>query len=179
MQNEEKSGDSTEAALLKIKSDALRLLSFSSRSIEELRNRLKQKKHPPALVEQAIDSLKKQGLVDDVKFAKLFAESRLYSRPTGRRQLEIDLKKKGLPQELVRQTVSDLKDYDEKGMVRELVLKRLKGMSGVSKEKKRMRLYGLLKRRGFGSDAIFSVMDEIFRHGGAEDLEFKENSSED
>ena len=179
MQNENVPTDNAEMVLLKIKSDALRLLSFSSRSVVDLRNRLKQKKYPDALIDQAIDSLKKQGLVNDEKFAKLFAESRLYSRPTGRRQLEIDLKKKGLSQELVQKTVSELKDYDEKPMVRELILKRLKGMSGISKEKKRMRLYGLLKRRGFGGDAIFSVMDEFFKKGGIEDLEFRESSNED
>ena len=85
----------------------------------------------------------------------------------------MDLKKKGLSGELVRQTLADLKDYDEKGMVRALALKRLKTMSGVSREKKKMRLYGFLKRRGFGSDAIFSVMNEIFS------VPFEEDTVED
>ena len=181
--------NSEEQELLKAKSDALRLLSFSARSADELRARLKRKKYTDALINRVIEGFQKQGLIDDAKFAKLFAESRVYSRPTGKRQLEMDLKKKGLAPELVRQTIADLKDYDEKGMVRELARKRLKGMTGVSKEKKRARLFGFLKRRGFGSEAIFSVMDELFsakggsasggKGGSAEDLELKEHSSED
>jgi len=162
-----------DSALLKAKSDALRLLSFSARSGAELRSRLKMKKYPDAIVDEVIDSFQKQGFIDDVKFARLFAESRVYSRPSGKRQLEIDLKKKGLSGELVRQTVAELKDYDEKGMIRTLVLKRLKAMTGVSREKKKMRIYGFLKRRGFESEAIFSVMNKIFS------AEFKEGSIED
>lgn len=171
---------SPDEELLRAKSDALRLLSFSARSAEELRSRLKQKKkYSDLLIERVIESFQKQGLIDDAKFAKLFAESRLYSRPTGKRQLEMDLKKKGLSPELVRKTVADLKDYDEKGMVRELAQKRLKGMVGVSHQKKKTRLFSFLKRRGFGSEAIFSVMDELFRGGSVESLELKEHLSED
>ena len=162
MEKENKTVGWDDAAFLKAKNDALRLLSFSARSASELRSRLKLKKYPEALVEQVIELFKKQGLVDDVKFARLFAESRVYSRPAGKRQLEMDLKKKGLEEGLVRQTLADLKDYDEKGLVRTLALKRLKAMSGVHKEKKKMRLYGFLKRRGFGSEAVFSVMNELF-----------------
>ena len=165
MQKENKPSNLDESALLKAKSDGLRLLSFSARSASELRSRLKLKRYPDDLVEEVIDSFQKQGLIDDVKFAKLFAESRVYSRPSGKRQLEIDLKKKGLSGELVRQTVDNLKDYDEKEMVRTLALRRLKGMSGVSKEKKKMRIYGFLKRRGFTNDAIFPVLDEILKGG--------------
>lgn len=168
-----------EQEFLKAKSDALRLLSFSARSAEELRARLKRKKYADALIGRVIETFQKQGLIDDVKFAKLFAESRVYNRPTGKRQLEMDLKKKGLTSDLVHQTIADLKDYDEKGMVRELARKRLKGMAGVSKEKKKTRLFGFLKRRGFGSEAIFSVMDELLKTSAAEDFESRENSSED
>ena len=173
MEKEKKAVGWDDSALLKAKNDTLRLLSFSARSAAELRSRLKLKKYPEALVDEVIESFKKQGLIDDVKFARLFAESRVYSRPVGKRQLEIDLKKKGLSSELVRQTVEDLKDYDEKGMVRELALKRLKAMTGVSREKKKMRLYGFLKRRGFGSESIFSVMNELFS------VPFEEDAIED
>ncbi len=163
MQQSSKSREETqEEALLKIKSDALRLLSFGARSAAELRSRLKLKKYSAGLIDETVESFQKQGLIDDEKFAKLFAESRVYNRPSGKKQLEMDLKKKGLSGELIRKTVESLKDYDEKEMIRGLVAKRLKTMSGVTKEKKKMRLYGFLKRRGFESDAIFSVMNEFF-----------------
>ena len=161
MEKESKPSNLEDSALLKAKNDALRLLSFSARSAAELRSRLKIKRYPDAIVDEVIESFKKKGLIDDIKFAKLFAESRVYSRPLGKKQLEMDLKKKGLSGELVKKTIDDLKDYNEKEIVLTMAQKRLEAMKGISKEKKKMRLYGFLKRRGFGSEAIFSVMNEV------------------
>ena len=150
-----------ESLLLKAKSDALRLLSFKPRSVEEMRERLTRKKYPEAVVHEAVEALLKQGLLDDEKFAKLFANSRVYTRPTGRKQLEFDLKKKGLSKELVENTIKGLQDYDEKKSARDLVYTRFQKMTGVSKEKKKSRIYGFLKRRGFQNDVIFETLNEI------------------
>ncbi len=171
MMNDHAENNDEEKALLKAKSDALRLLSFSARSSSELRKRLEMKKCPEDLIDQVIESFTRQGLLDDKKFAKLYAESRVYSRPTGRKSLEMDLKKKGLTPELVSETLSELKDYDEKAMAKELIRQRLRGMSGVSVEKRKARIFGLLKRRGFGSDVIFPAMNEAFKEYLSEELE--------
>lgn len=147
----------------KAKSDALRLLSFMPRSSDELRKRLKQKKYAPAVIEEAVEALTRQGLLDDVKFAKLFAESRVYSRPTGKRQLAFDLKRKGLSAPLVEKTLAELPDYDEAKMARDLVYTRFQKMTGVSDEKKKQRIFGFLKRRGFQSGVVMDVIRELFK----------------
>ena len=158
-----------EAEVLKIKSDALRLLSFRPRSEEELRQRLKLKKHPAPLIDEVIGTFKRQGVLDDTKFAKLFAESRVYSRPAGKKNLELDLKKKGIPQALVQETLAGLKDYDEKKIAKDLVFKRYQKMTGIPRERKKARLFGFLKRRGFGNDVIFSVLSDLFSEVSSEE----------
>ncbi len=163
--------DGEEKALLKAKTDALRLLSVRPRSVEELCKRLKLKRHTADIINKVMDLLKKQGLVDDEKFAKLYAESRVYSKPSGRKQLEFDLKRKGLSRDLVSKTLSNLSDYDEKKAAKDLVAKRFERMSGVPAEKKKGRIYGFLKRRGFGNEVIFSVMEELFKGAAEEGLE--------
>ena len=148
--------------LVKAKSDALRLLSFKPRSVEEMRERLRLKRYGPAVIDSVIESLKRQGLLDDAKFAKLFAHSRIYTRPSGRRQLEFDLKKKGLSRDLITATLETFRDTDERQMARDLVLTRFRKMTGVQAGKKKARLFGFLKRRGFGNGIIFSVLNELF-----------------
>ncbi|MGH7197755.1 MAG: regulatory protein RecX [Candidatus Omnitrophota bacterium] len=148
---------------LKIKTDALRLLSFRPRSVAELRQRLKMRRYPAGAVENVIDMLTRQGLLNDEKFVKLFAQSRISTRPVAKRQLEIDLKKKGLSKELIGTALADLKDYDEKAAARELVFRRFEKMGNIPDEKKRSRIYGFLKRRGFDNDTIFSVLDGLFK----------------
>ena len=141
----------------------MRLLSFKPRSVEELRGRLKLKKYSEAVIVPVIESFRKQGLLNDEKFAKLYANSRVYTRPTGKRQLEADLKKKGLSKELVADTLAGLKDYDEKKTAKEFVFSRFQKMTGVTKEKKKARLFGFLKRRGFESNVIFDVLEDLFK----------------
>ncbi|MBI3316236.1 MAG: RecX family transcriptional regulator [Candidatus Omnitrophica bacterium] len=129
-----------------------------------MRSRLRLKrKYDGALIEEIIESLKRQGFLNDEKFAQVYAQSRVYVRPVGRRQLEIDLKKKGLSGDLVRGALEKLSDYDEKKAARDLVSSRFQKMTGVSREKKKARLYGFLKRRGFNPDTIFSVMADLFK----------------
>lgn len=161
---EKDNGTDKESLLLKAKNDALKLLSFSPRSVEELKKRLLMKKrYSAALVDEVIELFKKQGLLDDAKFAKLYASSRIFTRPSGRRQLEIDLKRKGVSGQLIGDTLKNLEDYDEKKTAKELVRSRFLRMAGLPREKKKARLYGLLKRRGFGDEVIFSVFDELFK----------------
>ena len=164
-------GDIPESA--KAKSDALRLLSFMPRSSDELRKRLRQKKYPAPVVEEAVEALTRQGLLDDAKYAKFFAQSHVYARPTGKRQLAFDMKKKGLSAALVEKTLADLPDYDEAKMARDLVYARFHKMTGVSDEKKKQRLFGFLKRRGFPSGVVLDVIRDLFKEdaGLPEDTE--------
>jgi regulatory protein len=153
----------SDEALLKAKSDALRLLSFQARSVEELKKRLVQKKHPPELADRVIEVFKKQGLLDDEKFARLLANSKV-SRPTGRRRLEADMKKKGLKADVISRAIGGLEDYDEKKMARELAQSRYQRIKDLPTQKIKARLFGLLARRGFRSDTIYAVVAELFKN---------------
>jgi regulatory protein len=152
-----------ESVLVRIKADALRLLSFKPRSRDELRRRLQIKKYPSELVEEVIGLLTRQGLLNDEKFAKLMVDSLVHSRPTGRRQMAIELKKKGLSSELINKTLEEAGEYDEKKAARDLVFSRFSKMTGVSRETKKSRLYGFMRRRGFSNDVIFSVLTDLFK----------------
>jgi regulatory protein len=153
-------------ALCKIKSDALRLLSFSPRSVAELKQRLKTKRYPDALIEEAVTLLTKQGLLNDEQFARLYANSKIHTKPVGRKKLETELKRKGLAPDLVQKSLESLSDYDEKQAARDLVARRFERMSDLPKEKKKARLFGFLARRGFSQNVIFLVLEELFRGEG-------------
>lgn len=159
----EPASDLEDTELLKAKSDALRLLSFRPRSVRELQDRLKKKKYAPTLVEKVLRGLKGQGLLDDEKYARLFAHSTVYTRPMGKRKLEFDLSRKGLSKDIVQKTLDSLGDYDEKKAARDLVFGRFRKMTGVPDEKKKARLFAFLRRRGFSTEVIFSVLSSLFQ----------------
>lgn len=155
--------DTASAELVKAKSDALRLLSFRPRSVKELEDRLKRKRYPAALIADVIGQLKRQGLLDDEKFGRLMAHSSVHTRPMGKRRLEFDLERKGLSKETVQKSLESLGDYDEKKAAKDLVSGRFQKMTDLSEEKKKARLFGFLRRRGFSTNTIFSVLSDLFK----------------
>lgn len=154
---------SEDDVVLKAKNDALKLLSFRPRSVSELESRLKIKRYPADVIEQVIALLSKQGLLNDEKFGELYANSKIHSRPVGKKQLELDLKRKGLSDAIVQQSLEKLSDYDERAAALELVRRRYDKMTGISDQKKKARLFGFLQRRGFSSGICFSVIDELMK----------------
>ena len=162
MAHKKSSGDPADEALAKVKKDAFRLLSIRARSIQELRTRLRRKGHGADAVESTLEYFRGQGLLDDEKFAKLYALSRLQSRPSGKKQIEFDLKTKGVPPGIVRQALGSLEDFDEKQIAWEAALKRRRSMKGLPADVTQSRLYGFLKRRGFTGEAVFYVLSRLY-----------------
>lgn len=153
--------DGEDVLFLKAKSDGLRLLSFRPRSVEELRRRLSAKKTDAVIVERVIETFRKQGLLDDAKFAKLLSNAAILGRPVCRRKLEADLRSKGVAKEVIDKTLAGLSDFDEKKAAQEIVEKRFQKLASLPLQKKKARAFGYLKRRGFSNDAIYAALDTL------------------
>jgi regulatory protein len=153
----------TDESLAKATKDAMRLLSFRARSTQELRQRLQRKKYEETVIEAVLQVCAKQGFLDDEKFAKLYALSRLQSRPSGRRQIEFDLKNKGVSPGVVSRALGDLEDFNERKMALDLALRRQRSLSGLPENTAKTRLYGFLKRRGFNGDAVSYALSQLFK----------------
>ncbi len=149
-----------EDRLMRAKSDALRLITFRIRSVSELSQRLRLKKYPEDVIADVIAGFSRQGLLDDEKFAKLYSNSQA-ERKVGKRQIEMDLAKKGVARDVIQKTVSELTDYDEKAAALQLVEKRYSRMKDLPAQKAKARLCGFLARRGFSQDVIFNVVNKL------------------
>ena len=148
-------------AIQAVKKAALRLLNFRPRSESELRTRLAQKKLPVDAVDQVIDELEKAGMLNDEKFAKLYALSRIQSRALGKGQICRELQGRGVSAALVSKAMEAIADVDEFEIAKDLAARRLASMKGLSADAKKRRLHGALLRRGFPSGVIFKVLREL------------------
>lgn len=145
----------------KTKKTALRLLNFRPRSEGELRSRLGRKNLPAPAIARAIDDLKREGRVDDEKFARLYALSRMQSGSFGKGRVRRELAQRGLALALVEKGMTAIADIDEASAARRLVERRLASMRGLSADAKKKRLHGFLLRRGFSSQIVFKVLGEF------------------
>ena len=144
--------------LEKTKKAALRLLSFKPRSESELRRRLGQKGLTKGSVEEVMDLLRRERMVDDEQYARLYALSRMQSGSFGKSRVRRELTQRGLSGALVERGMAAIEDIDEEAAAVNLVERRLVSMRPLSPEAKKRRLHGFLMRRGFSTKVIFKVL---------------------
>ena len=153
-----------EDELKKAKFYALKAINFRPRSVEELTERLKNRGFMDETIKQVISEFKGKGLLDDMKFSKLWVDDRMASKPKGPALLKRELKSKGVKRELIEKIIEDTKkDYDEYEVVKRLADARMEHLKGLNETTAKRRLFGFLKRRGFAFDIIMKVMEQEFR----------------
>ena len=159
-------------AAWKAREAALALLSFRPRTRSELQRRLKEKGYAPEVAEETVASLGTMGLVDDSSFAEMFVRDRVRLRPKGARQLTQELRAKGVDAETARAAIGEVlerEDASETELARRATA-RWRPRAGEEPQRARRRLHGFLARRGFGGEAIRTVMDEVLsRDAGGDD----------
>ena len=138
--------------------DALRFLSYKTRSASEVKNRLLRKNFKPEIVSQAIQQLKDRNLLNDDDFARLWKENRDVFSPRSRRMIQAELKFKGVSPEIAFKTTEGVDDLDA---ARRAVAKKIKVLTGLDKEAFKKKLSFFLVRRGFGWGTIKKVVEEM------------------
>ncbi|MBN1483484.1 MAG: RecX family transcriptional regulator [Chloroflexia bacterium] len=144
--------------------DALRLLSYRPRSVVEMRRRLAKKEYEEPQIEEVIERLLGLGLLDDLAFARLWVENRLALRPRGRRALENELRRKGVPGTMIQQALDEsIDEGDERAMAFDLARGRAGSMAGLDREVFWRRLRGYLARRGFPAGLVYEVVGQVWQ----------------
>jgi regulatory protein len=139
---------------------ALRYLASADRSEDEVRRKLRQAGHAEETVEEALAFLRAAGLVDDVRLARDWTESRGIRRQIGPRRLEAELRRKGIDAEIVREAVEGLSEEQTVEAAIAYALRR-PDASRLDDPAARRRLCAALQRRGYDWETIEQVIAAI------------------
>lgn len=140
---------------------ALMLLGYRERSVREIRIRMRQKGYEEKLIEKVVKYLKDQNLIDDKRFTRLWAESRI-KKGYGSWRIQSELEQKGVNRERIDEILRDLySGIDEVQVALGLVKKK----KWLLKEPQRLteRVSNLLRRRGFSFEIISDVVEKIHK----------------
>jgi regulatory protein len=138
---------------------ALRYLDYRPRSQAELKQRLSRRGFDDETVAAVIASLQEQGLVDDLAFARFWAENRQAFSPRSRWLVRRELRAKGVTDEVMARVLADIDD--EAGAYQAALAKAHKLSTG-DYEGFRRRLGDYLKRRGFGYGVIKNTLSKVW-----------------
>ena len=140
---------------------ALRLLEYRERSEQEIKERMARKNYNERLIKSTIKSLKNHNLVNDRRFARMWAESCL-RRSYGRWKVQSDLSKKGIDEEIVEEVLREsYSKVDEVQIALALIQKK---WPFLKEEKNTLlrRVSDFLKRRGFPFEVIAEVIRQQY-----------------
>jgi regulatory protein len=145
--------------LNKAQAYALMLLGYRERSLREIKMRMRQKGYEEKLIEKVVKYLKDRNLINDKRFTRLWAESRI-KKGYGSWRIQSELEQKGVNREMADEILKDLySGINEVQIALDLVRKKKGGL----KESQRLteRVSNLLRRRGFSFEVISNVVEEI------------------
>jgi len=138
---------------------ALHFLSFRPRSTSEIRKNLANRGIPENVIEETIYRLQKNSILDDQRFAQDWIENRTAFRPRSRSALRMELRLKGIPDDVIQ---TALKDIDDEALTFQAAQKYLRRLEGLNKLEFRKKLSSHLARRGFSFASINPVVTHVW-----------------
>ncbi len=144
---------------------AMLFLSYRDRSEKEIRQNLSKHEIPEEVIEQTLEKLRGEGLANDNLFARAWVENRSTFRPRSRRALTMELRQKGLDDEIVQSAVAGV---DENALAYESAVKRAGRFKDLEWSEFRRKLSEYLARRGFPYSVIAPVVTRVWNEAHAD-----------
>jgi regulatory protein len=147
---------------------AVRSLADRACSADELRFKLRQRAANFSNVDSVIARLKDLGYLDDKRFAEMYTTMRVENDGFGRIRVLHDLRARRVPPKLAEQAVSQaFEDRNETEMTAAYVERRMPSIVAgghVGDDRKLGAAYRKLRRAGFSSGAILTVLRRYAAH---------------
>lgn len=135
-------------------------LARSARTRGQLADLLARKGLEPELAEEVLERYAELGLVDDAAYAEAFTRSRHEHRGMGSRAIAFELRRRSVPDQLVREAVSVLDAETEQATATRLARQRQARLAGLPREVQARRLAGFLARKGYGGEVAGRAVRE-------------------
>ena len=139
---------------------ALRFLSYRPRSETEVQRKLNEQGYDEAVISATIGRLKDNGYLGDTQFASAWVENRSELHPRSKRMLAMELRQKGVEEEVIEQALEKTKDEDVLAI--QAAQKYARRLSALDWETFRRRLGAYLMRRGFSYGTISPILRQIW-----------------
>ena len=111
-------------------------------------------------IEIIINKLKEQNLLDDTAFAQFWKENRDTFRPRSKRLTGLELKKKGVADEIIKEVTDDSNDMQS---AYQAAQHKAQLLANQEYEVFRRRLGDYLQRRGFGYTVINQTVKKLWQ----------------
>ena len=151
------------------KQRALDYLAHKPRTEAEVRRKLRREDAPAHVIEDVVARLYELSYLDDEAYAADYVRNRFASKKYGPVRIRRELVERGVDRPVAERAVAELfRDEDPVAAAREHAETRWPRLADEEEPRRRkQKLYRYLRRRGFTSDTIYSILDELEREAGS------------
>jgi regulatory protein len=146
--------------------NALKVISYRPRSIREVQKKLQEKGFDETVVRLVIVRLKETGLVEDKEFAQAWIENRTVFKPRSRRLMALELRQKGVPDEVVQNALVDA--VDDETLAYESAIRYARRLKKLEWLEFRKKLSAFLMHRGFSFEIISPLVRQVWEESQLE-----------
>ena len=136
-------------------------LSYSDRTVSQVRGRLAKKGCSSEAIDAVVADLEKDRILDDSAYARRWVVYGLDRRPAGAAKFAQDLKRRGIDGEIIESILTEFADeVGSNQAALELLNRRHGHYAGLDRTVARRRMRDLLLRRGFDEDTVRQAVSE-------------------
>jgi len=148
----------------------LRRLAAAPRSRSELHKDLIKRGVTESIASQLLDRFEEVGLVNDQALARDLVTWRHEGRALARRAISIEMRRRGIDDDISAEALSAIDDEAERERAREFVQSKLRTTKGLAPEARIRRLVGALARKGYSPGLAYGVVRQELAHETSEDV---------
>jgi regulatory protein len=155
---------------------AARFLSVRPRSIQEVRQNLLQKSHPPAVIDAALERLTALGYLDDHAFAEFWIRDRNTHKPLSPKALRYELRQKGISNTIITEVLTEV---DPEDAAYRAAMSQSRRLRGSDRRAFREKMSAFLQRRGFSYSTVRATVQLVIEELDAEAGFFAHSTAND
>ncbi len=137
------------------------LCSRQEKCSSEIREKLEKFKLPGAHVEKVLQTLKKEGFIDESRYAGMFVRDKLRFNRWGKIKIRYMLSSKQIPEKIIRDAIDGIDDHNYLEILKEELSKKRRKIKANNLFEVRNKLARFAQQRGFESGLIFQLLDEM------------------
>ncbi|HOM01465.1 MAG TPA: regulatory protein RecX [Acetivibrio sp.] len=138
---------------------AVKYLSYKYMTEAELSEKLRKDGYGEDIIFSVATELKSMGYINDLIYAQKYVYDRLKLKPKSKKMLKMELKQKGVSDEIAEQVLREL-DFDEDVAIERLIRKKF-GKYDMKESKIQRKIYSFLLHRGFDFEDVKRVLHRM------------------
>lgn len=137
--------------------------SYQERCIQDVQLKLKRWKVQAEVINKIINELINEGFIDEERFAKIYAGSKLRINHWGRNKIIYELKKKNIPDLYIQMGLNDIDDDEYLNALKEIISRKDNTLKEKDLFKRKQKLASHAISKGFAANLVWNVIGEHYK----------------